>query len=54
MFWANEKRLGKVALDAIKGLEKIAPYDLFAVQPQSYNLSIEKDRTNADQDRNAK
>ena len=43
-----------MALDVIKGLEKMAPYDLFSVQPQSYNLSIEKDRANPDQDRNAK
>ena len=30
-FWENEKKLSKVAQDAIRGFDKIQPHDLFGV-----------------------
>lgn len=47
-FWENERKLGKVAADVIKTLDKIHPHDLFNVQPQSYNLSIEREGDRGD------
>jgi len=49
-FWETEKKLGKLAQDVMKNrLISIQPYDLFNIEPASYNMSIEREGGKGDQ-----
>jgi len=53
-FWKEEAVHTLKARDVVKKFEKVQPHDLFKIEPQSYNLSIQHEAERKENEAKAK